>query len=99
METIREYKVYENQSWVDVSNYLYGTPQYAYELAEQNQSAITEDIMAGSVIKYNTQNETNKLVLSSYVSNGSIPATAITAAVEQPEGISYWAIGVDFIVQ
>lgn len=102
MENTAEYRVYENQSWLDISNILYGNPSFAYDLAEANHSTITAEVLAGQVIKYNKNITANKLILHSLSSNKSIPATAIsqwqTANSEKPQGISYWAIGINFII-
>lgn len=100
MENINEYQVFENQSWLDVSITLYGTPDYAFDLALLNGSAITENINPGTFIFFNPNSEKNRLVLLSMKNNKSIPATAISqeqSAISQPlEGISYWSVGVNF---
>lgn len=102
MENIGEYRVFENQSWLDISTILYGNPIFAYDLAEANRSTITAEVLAGQMIKYSKDISPNKLVLLSLSSNKSIPATAIsqeqTANSQKPEGIGYWAIQMDFIV-
>ena len=99
MENIGKYKVYDNQSWLDISNHLYGTVEYAYSLAFINEASISDKIPTGSVINYEKDKPSIRLILLSMSENKSIPATAITAStgvVPQLEGISYWAIGYDF---
>lgn len=101
MENTGEYRVFENQSWLDISNVLYGNPSFAYDLAEANHSTITAEVLAGQMIKYNKNIPANKLVLLSLSSNKSIPATAISggySAENTMQGIDYWAIQMDFVV-
>lgn len=91
------YKIYENQTWEDISNHLYGRPDYSFELALLNGSSITSAIPAGMLINYNEWKK-EELVLK--VLRG-IPATAtagIAGEQTRPEGISVWAINNDFIV-
>ena len=95
------YKVYENQTWFDVSNYLYGDSSHAAELAIMNNKNITDDLRAGEIIAYSLLEE-NKYVLLSMQSNNSIPATAIdelTINVPVDYGIGDMAIESTFIVR
>lgn len=101
MGNTAEYKVYENQSWLDISNVLYGSSQYAYELSQQNNSSITDEIKAGTIIIYSKAIQSNQLVLLSMASYNSNPATGVSHTSNQinyPEGIDYWAISTDFII-
>lgn len=99
MENTGEYRVFENQSWLDISNILYGNPSFAYDLAEANHSTITAEVLAGQMIKYSKNIPANKLVLLSLSSNKSIPATAISGDYltdNSLQGIDYWTIQMDF---
>lgn len=100
MDNITQYRVYENQSWLDISNILYGTSAHAYRLAQENKSSITEDVKAGTLINYPLDLPNNKLVLLSMASYKSNPATAVIMPPEAERlgGIGYWAISVDFKV-
>ena len=100
MDNITQYRVYENQSWLDISNILYGTSAHAYRLAQENKSSITENVKAGTLINYPLDLPNNKLVLLSMTSYKSNPATAVIMLPEEErlEGIGYWAISVDFKV-
>lgn len=98
---MEEYKVYENQSWLDISIILYGSSAYAYQLAQQNNTSITEELKAGEIIQYSTELQDNKLVLLSMASYHSKPATAIErqeAGAKKLEGIDYWAVQTEFKV-
>ena len=101
MDNIAQYKVYENQSWLDISNILYGSPEHSYRLAQENHSSITDDIKSGTIIFYSTDIQSNKLVLLSMNSYRSIPATGVShtgSSSLQLQGIGYWVISNDFKV-
>ena len=49
---MKEYKVYENQTWFDVANHLYGDTSKAIDLASLNNQNVTDDLKAGQIIAY-----------------------------------------------
>lgn len=92
--------VLHSQSLLDLAIQHTGSVENAFDLALANGLSLTDDLEAGEsiqLIAYGIQQ--NKDILNYYTAKNIQPATAITAAVEQPQGISYWAIGIDFIVQ
>ena len=99
---MKEYKVFDNQTWFDVANYLFGDASKAVELSLFNNQNITEDLKAGQIIIYQSEVEKNKLVIQSMAQNKSIPATAIdelTINVPVDYGIGEMAIESTFIVR
>lgn len=102
MSVVNTYKVYENQSWLDVSVHLYGSVLYSFELAILNNASPSEPLKAGQEIIYN-DNEKEVLVLKSLYGNDSIPATALTPAqkelIPQPKGIGIMKISNSFKVE
>lgn len=76
MENI--YKVYENQSWLDISNHLYGNVGYSFELAILNDASPSDMLTAGQEIIYNAEHPKDILILKSLNDNNSIPATGLT---------------------
>ena len=99
---MKEYKVFDNQTWFDVANYLLGDASKAVELALFNNQNITEDLKAGQIIIYQSEVEKNKLVIQSMAQNKSIPATAIdelTINIPVDYGIGEMAIESTFIVR
>lgn len=87
------------QSILDLAMQHTGTAENAFDLALANGLNLTDDLEAGEsiqLIAYGIQQ--NKDILNYYTAKNIQPATAITAAVEQPQGISYWAIGINFII-
>lgn len=92
--------VLHNQSFLDLAIQHTGTAENAFALALANGLSITDELASGSWLIADSQElNANKDILNYYTAKNIQPATAITATVEQPQGISYWAIGIDFIVQ
>lgn len=92
--------ILHHQSLLDLAIQHTGSVENTFDLALQNNRSLTDDLEAGEsiqLIAYGIQQ--NKDILNYYTAKNIQPATAITAAVERPQGISYWAIGIDFIVQ
>ena len=99
---MKEYKVYENQTWFDIANHLYGDTSKAIDLANLNNQNVTEDLRPGQMIIYQSEIEKNKLVIQSMAQNKSIPATAIdelTINVPVDYGIGEMAIESTFMVR
>ena len=92
--------VLHNQSFLDLAIQHTGTAENAFALALANGLSLTDDLAVGNWLMADSQElNANKDILNYYTAKNIQPATAITATVEQPQGISYWAIGIDFIVQ
>ena len=99
---MKEYKVYENQTWFDIANHLYGDTSKAIDLANLNNQNVTEDLRPGQMIIYQSEIEKNILVIQSMAQNKSIPATAIdelTINVPVDYDIGEMAIESTFIVR
>ena len=91
-----------NQSLLDLALQHTGTIESVFELAEANILNITDDVQAGKTLVLSSEAFTNKDILAYYTTKNIQPATAFTKEDEQvakrPEGISIWAINLDFIV-
>ncbi|WP_264846331.1 hypothetical protein, partial [Capnocytophaga catalasegens] len=96
MNKSNTYQAHNNQTWLDISLKLYGTPEYAFDLAVANGSSIVDEIVAGAFISYDAEKKANKTVLAIYNNNKTNPATAFSGedkqVIEKPQGISIWAI-------
>ena len=87
------------QSLADIAVMHLGTIEKIYELAHTNGISLTDEPTAGTVLELPETG--NKRVTAMYAINGWIPATATTGDDGGElllEGIGYWAIGTDFIV-
>ncbi len=91
-----------NQSLLDLALQHTGTIESVFELAKDNALNITDDVVAGKTLVLPTEAFTNKDILAYYTAKNLQPATAFTKEDEQVakrlEGISIWAINLDFIV-
>lgn len=99
---MKEYKVFDNQTWFDVANYLFGDASKAVELALFNNQNVTTDLKSGQMIIYQSEIEKKILVIQSMAQNKSIPATAIdelTINVPVDYDIGEMAIESTFIVR
>jgi hypothetical protein len=92
--------VLHNQSLLDLALQHTGSIESIFELAVINGKSVTDDMTAGASLLVGAT--TNKDILAYYTSKNIQPATAFTKADEQVferlEGISIWAINLDFIV-
>ena len=92
--------VLHNQSLLDLALQHTGTIESVFEFAEANALNITDDVQAGKTLVLPAF--TNKDILGYYTAKNLQPATAFTKEDEQVakrlEGISIWAINLDFIV-
>ena len=99
---MKKYKVFDNQTWFDVANYLFGDASKAVELALFNNQNVTTDLKSGQMIIYQSEIEKKILVIQSMAQNKSIPATAIdelTINVPVDYDIGEMAIESTFIVR
>lgn len=91
-----------NQSLLDLALQHTGTIESVFELAEANALNITDDVQAGAPLYLGEGLGVRNEILSYYTAKKIQPATAFSKEDEQVferlEGISIWAINLDFIV-
>lgn len=91
-----------NQSLLDLALQHTGTIDSVFEFASANSLNITDDVVAGKTLVLPAEAFSNKDILAYYTAKNLQPATAFTKEDEQVferlEGISIWAINLDFIV-
>lgn len=94
--------VLHNQSLLDLALQHTGTIESIFELAEANTLNISDDVVAGKTLVLPAEAFTNKDILGYYTAKNLQPATAFSKedkqVFERLEGISIWAINLDFIV-
>ena len=94
--------VLHNQSLLDLALQHTGTIESVFEFAEANTINITDDVQAGKTLVLPAEAFTNKDILGYYTAKNLQPATAFSKEDEQVferfEGISIWAINLDFVV-
>ena len=91
-----------NQSLLDLALQHTGTIESVFELAEANNLNITDDVQAGTPLYLGEGLGVTDEILAYYTAKNLQPATAFSKEDEQVferlEGISIWAINLDFIV-
>nr|DAD67852.1 MAG TPA: hypothetical protein [Siphoviridae sp. ctkfY9] len=91
-----------NQSLLDLALQHTGAIESVFELAEANSLNITDDVQAGAPLYLGEGLGVRNEILSYYTAKNLQPATAFSKEDEQVferlEGISIWAINLDFIV-
>jgi len=98
--------VLHNQSLLDFAIHHTGSVMNAFLIAKENGLAVSDEIAAGTDLIIPEEVEIDADILNYYKTKGIQPATAISARrttggfpEPDPDGISYWAIYDDFIVQ
>ncbi len=94
-------KVLHNQSLFDVVLQCTGSIESVLEVAKENNISITDDLVPGTELVIPDSVKIDEDILNYYKAKRIQPATALTEEMqieEQPQGIGYWAIGVDFVV-
>lgn len=93
MQTIT---AHDRQTLFDIALQVYGRPDFAFELALQNDLCLSDTVAPLSVLRLPLADRTtNAAVVDAYKLNGIVPTSAIdTAEFEtlNPEGIGYWFI-------
>lgn len=94
--------ILHNQSLLDVCLQHTGSLAGIFELALANGLSVSDDVIAGQTLQVPDTLAVDKDVLAYYRAKNIQPATAFTSAdkknSEKPEGISIWAINLDFKV-
>lgn len=97
-----EITVTSRQSLMDVALQHGGALDAIFDMAQANDRSLTDDLVAGDTLDVPEAQEPR--VTQYYKVNNVMPATAITIAeindiLGMGEGIEFWGIEFDFIVQ
>ena len=96
--------VLHNQSLLDLALQHTGTIESIFELSVLNEKSVTDDMVAGTPLNVPpfSASARNKDILAYYTAKNIQPSTAFTKedkqVLERLEGISIWAINLDFVV-
>ena len=98
-----EITVLHNQSLFDIAIQHTGNVMNAFAIAQANNLSITAPLVAGSKLIIPGTVEMNNDVKGYYAAKKIQPATGTTEGTEngaeELEGISYWIINKNFVVQ
>ena len=102
MEKQNDITALHNQSLLDLALQHTGTIESVFEFAEANSLNITDDVQAGTPLYLGEGVGVRNDILAYYTAKNLQPATAFSKEDEQVferlEGISIWAINLDFVV-
>jgi hypothetical protein len=89
--------VQSGQTLFDIALQEYGSIAGVFQLADDNGiDNITDELAVGSVLIVSDEFIVNKNIVDFYKNNRITSATALSN--NQLQGIGFWAIGVDFII-
>lgn len=94
--------IHSRQSLLDIAIQECGSFEAAYELAERNDLAVTDDMEAGAELEYIPEDVTKKQVVAHLAARRIKPATAVSeqdTSLAPCGGIGYMGIEIDFIVK
>ena len=94
--------VTSRQSVLDIALQHCGALEAAFDIAISNGISLSDDLAVGQQLVM--PEPTDKMMARHYNVNGILPATAITTeeindALNIGDGIGFWSIEIDFIVQ
>lgn len=75
--------VRDRQSLVDIALQACGSVEAVFAIAERNGLAITDDLVVGQTLTYETADIEDKQVVAAYAANGVFPAGAADARTIQ----------------
>lgn len=94
--------VLHNQSLLDACLQHTGTIESLFDLALANDLSVTDDLTAGQGFEIPSNAQKDKDILNYYTAKNIQPATGFTQTdlqiLERLEGISIWAVNLDFKV-
>ncbi|WP_172918364.1 hypothetical protein [Capnocytophaga canis] len=94
--------ILHNQSLLDTCLQHTGTIESLFDLALANDLSVTDDLTAGQGFEIPNNVEKDKGILNYYTAKNIQPATGFTQTdlqiLERLEGISIWAVNLDFKV-
>lgn len=94
-------KIRANQTNIDIAMMAFGSAELVFDLPNVQQASITEEIIAGDTIENIEDAELDKKSIVAVLNRVMfLPASKKqkTIAIPQNEGVDYWAVGTDFII-
>lgn len=100
---MKEVIVFSHQTLFDLAIEYYGSIAAVFDLAVANGLAVSADISSGTTVVLPNATAANGEVVSYFAGKGQHIATggfsSEDSSLQQPSGIGYWAVGVDFLIQ
>ena len=96
---MKEVKVLKNQTLVDLAVQELGDASRAVELAVLNEMQVTDHLVAGTLVTVPDYERGKRSMVTLFADDSNKPASASSGYENDLEGIDYWQIENDFIVQ
>lgn len=99
---MRSIEIGEGQTLIDIAMQYCGDALRVFDVAELNGLQITDDLVPGEFLKVPDAEIDKEKITIEFSNYGLQPASrpdTFDEAGDEPEGIDYWAIDDDFIVQ
>ncbi len=98
---MKSVKVLDGQTLVDIAVQELGDAERVMEIAEANEMKVTDDLVSGSEIMVPDFDRTKRSIVNLFSDDANKPASALTVDETEGvgEGIGFWIIENDFVVQ
>jgi hypothetical protein len=100
---MKEVKILDRQTFIDVAAQELGDPSRALEIADLNERNVTDELEAGEVIIVPDYDLDKRSLVNLFSDDANKPASAWTTQEKEDagegEGIGFWIIENDFVVQ
>ncbi|MGQ0739147.1 MAG: hypothetical protein ACT4OJ_08830 [Bacteroidota bacterium] len=98
---MKSVKVLNGQTLVDIAVQELGDASRALEIAELNDRKITDDLAAGQLVNVPDYERERRSTVILFTDDANKPASGLTQEEidARPEGIDYWILENDFVVQ
>lgn len=93
-------KILDGQTIIDIAAQELGDLERSYEIAQMNGMNLTDELTAGEMINVPDADISKRNIISLFADAANAPASdSPESNTDRLEGIDYWIIENDFIVQ
>jgi hypothetical protein len=96
---VKTVKILAGQTMADIAVQELGDVSRVFEISELNDKPITEELMPGSYLTLPVAATDKRYLTQLFSDPANKPASACDAEAGALEGIDYWALEIDFVVQ
>lgn len=100
---MKKVTIVPGQTLIDIALQELGDAATLFEVAQYNDRSITDDLAAGDVLTVPDYALDRRAIVSTFANLANRPASGITTASETDgifgEGIEFWSIELDFVIQ
>ena len=98
---MKSVKILDGQTLVDIAIQELGDGERVMELATLNEMNITDDLVSGEYVDVPEYDKSKRSMVNLFKDDANKPASGMypTPGVLPQQGIGYWIIETDFVVQ